>query len=137
MTEIPDDHPTEHLPPQPPEPPPAAVAPPAQQDVFAAQPRAPRVPWVNPARRSRLGLVAAGAAIVLFGAGFGIGWASSGGGGHDGPRGGWMHRMPGFGYQQPYEGGGRQFVPPGRHRKPKLPRPPQSATATPNPTKTS
>ena len=128
MTETPDDHPTEHLPPQP-----APVAPSAQHDVFAAQPRAPRVPWVNPARRSRLGLVAAGAAVVLFGAGFGIGWASSDGGGHNGHR-DWM-RYPG--YLQPYEGGGRQFAPPGHHRKPKQPRPAQSATASPNPTKTS
>ena len=117
MTETPDDHPTEHLP----------------SDAFAPQPRAPRVPWVNPARRSRLGLVAAGAAVVLFGAGFGIGWAASDGGGRGGHR-DWM-RDPG--YLQPYEGGGRQFVPPGHHRKPKQPHPAQSTAATPNPTKTS
>lgn len=135
MTETPDEHPTEHLPPQPPEPPaPAAPAAPlpAQPDVFAPQQRAPRAPWVNPARRSKLTAVAVGAAVVLFGAGFGIGWAASdGGGGHGGHR-DWM-RHPG--YMQPYQGGPR-FVPPGHQRKPKQPRPAQSATVAPNPTKT-
>jgi hypothetical protein len=43
--------------------------------VFAALPRPPRVPWVNPARRGHLAGAAAGAAVLLLAAGFGIGYA--------------------------------------------------------------
>ena len=70
-------------PPPPAEPAPASTepaAPPAAPPVapiFAPVPRAPRVPWVNPDRRSHVIGSALVAALVLLGAGFGIGYASN------------------------------------------------------------
>ena len=78
------DQPTESqppTPPPPPAPPPHAMPPvppggmPDQQYAFAAIPRAPRVPWINPARRGHVTATAIGAALVVLLAGIGIGWA--------------------------------------------------------------
>ncbi len=61
-----------------PAPPPAAAAPAAAPPViFQAIPRPPRVPWVNPDRRSHVIGSSVIAGLVLLGAGFGIGYASS------------------------------------------------------------
>jgi hypothetical protein len=51
--------------------PPAAVAPTA----FAPVPRRPRLPWINPARRGLITAVGVVTALVLFGAGIGVGVA--------------------------------------------------------------
>jgi hypothetical protein len=68
--------------PAPPTGPPQAGPPPLGPQPYPAPPfapvyRAPRVPWVNPDRRSHV--IGAGVigALVLLGAGFGIGYASS------------------------------------------------------------
>jgi hypothetical protein len=87
MTTPPPDEPAETVPaasappPSPPAAPPAPAAalPPAQpaaeNPVFAPVPRAPRVPWVNPARRSHVVGAAVIGTVVALGAGFGIGFA--------------------------------------------------------------
>lgn len=71
-----------HGPPSPPYPPHAP------QPAFAA---VPREPWVNPARRRGVLVGAVVAALVLFGGGFGIGYAVAPGGHDEGPfRGGYL-----------------------------------------------
>ncbi|TAM91468.1 MAG: hypothetical protein EPN43_04180 [Jatrophihabitans sp.] len=97
---------------------------------FVPQPRTPRVPWVNPARRSRLVAAAVGAAVVLFGAGFGIGWGVSGNGGEH-P--GWERMMPGYGYEHPFRQNG-PFGGPLRGNGPYAPyQQPRSGSQTPAP----
>lgn len=65
--------------PAPPPPPYAGPAYPAQAhpgQPFAPIPRPHRVPWVNPARRLPVALVALGIALACCGGGIGIGWAA-------------------------------------------------------------
>jgi hypothetical protein len=75
-------HPTQSLPAPPT--PPTTPAPAGYPDpAFAPIPRAPRVPWTNPARRGPVIIVSLVAAVVLLGAGLLGGWALSSGHGHD------------------------------------------------------
>ena len=126
----------------PPPPPPAAAAPAAPPPgppmgadpgyAFAPVARPPRVPWVNPARRAHVVGVAAAGALVLLGAGIGIGFAASGDGHH---RGG-IYRMelrPGF--RQLEEPPGRVIyrIPP---RFPGSRQFPTAPAATPSPSAT-
>lgn len=69
-------------------PPTAPPTPPAQpyaypHPAFAPVPRAPREPWVNPAKRVPAAIAAGLIAIVLIGGGFAAGFAT---GHHDGDR---------------------------------------------------
>ena len=81
----------------PPVPPPSAAPPPPW---LAPVPRAPRVLWINPARRVHVIGAAAVAGLVLLGAGIGIGWGTSGDG-HD-HRGGYRLELgPGYFPQGP------------------------------------
>jgi hypothetical protein len=80
MTTTPPEEPAEASPPPPaPAESTAATPPPAppadQSAVFAPVPRAPRVPWVNPARRGNVIAAAVIAAVAFIGAGIGIGYA--------------------------------------------------------------
>jgi hypothetical protein len=106
-------------------PPPPAAAPPPPAAIFAPVPRAPRVPWVNPARRGNVIAAAVIAAVVLIGAGIGIGYAVA-------PSDRDHHRMgPGI-YMVPGEGGyqggyypfpNRKMMKPGHHLR-QVPQPP-------------
>lgn len=107
-------------------PPPGAVPPPWAHQPFASQPFAPqpREPWVNPAKRGALTLIAVVLALVLLGGGFAIGAVAA----HHrdgvrtarmGPYGGVMGRA-GFGMRGPraglvpgYRSGGLRRVVPG------------------------
>ena len=71
-------------PPEAPTPPPAAPEPPPAPGMFGPPPpgyafapvaRAPRVPWVNPARRTQVVLTSLVAAAVIFFIGLAGGWA--------------------------------------------------------------
>jgi hypothetical protein len=88
-----------------------------QTGPFAAVPRPPRVPWVNPDRRPHVIGSAIVAALVLLGAGFGIGYAAAP---SDHGRYGPQHMQPGMQFQ-PGQGGiapGRigKFPGPGKQR---------------------
>jgi hypothetical protein len=106
------------------------AAPHGQSAPFAPIVRPPRVPWVNPDRRSHiLGAGVLGGLVVLA-TGFGIGYAVAPSG-HDG-HGRMMRIERGGGYYGPrmVPGPGGQF--PGRGNGPgRLPGPPASASATP------
>lgn len=96
MSTPPSDEPTQPAEPVPPAaepatppapaatPAPAAAPPGYAYATFAPLPRAPRVPWVNPARRGHVVGAAIVGALIALGAGFGIGFAvaGSGDGGH-------------------------------------------------------
>lgn len=116
----------------------AAVPPPPAPPMFQPVPRPPRVPWVNPARRSHLAGAALAGAIVLLGAGFGIGYAASP---DDHGRGGSMRMERGGGFPPGHRDGrlgpfpGRQF--PGNRPNGPGPLPGASvAPSTPVPTGT-
>ena len=90
----------------------------------------PRVPWVNPQRRSQLALGAVVAGLVLLGAGFGIGYAAAPSGPDHGVmriQGGYPPRLVGPYGRLP----NRQF--PGGPRRPA---PSRASTPTPTPTPT-
>lgn len=95
--------------------------------MFGPVARPPRVPWINPERRTSLILAAVLAALVLIGAGFGIGYAVAPSGDHHGDyyRYGPMMRD---GY------GPGKLLP--RMQRPNLPYPgnPVPTAATPSPT---
>jgi hypothetical protein len=109
----------------------------APSAVFQPVPRAPRVPWVNPDRRSQVVGSSIIAALVLLGAGFGIGYASSSDGhGDSGPA--RMERGGGFppGLREGRVGhfpGGQL---PGNHQRGMYPLPATAVPATPAPTST-
>jgi hypothetical protein len=110
-------------------PPPPFAPPPAPW--LAPVARAPRVLWVNPARRSHVAGTAAIAGLVLLGAGFGIGWAASDGG-HD-------HGGPGYRLQigpANFPNGPLRGHFPGQVPYRPLPRQAPTAPATPSPTST-
>ena len=69
--------------------------PPGQPYPFAPVYRAPREPWVNPARRAGVAGLAAAALLLAIGLGVLIGWAAFGGDGHE-------HRMRDGGYGRMY-----------------------------------
>jgi hypothetical protein len=98
-TPPPDDQPTAAVPePEPAGPPPGQHYPfgPAPQPYpFAPVYRAPREPWVNPARRAGVAGLAAAALLLAIGRGVLIGWAAFSGGGHE-------HRMYQDGYGRMY-----------------------------------
>jgi hypothetical protein len=132
MTTPPADESAEAPSPPPPAAPSTGAPAPDHTYAFAPVTRAPRVPWVNPARRAHVVGVAAASALVLLGAGIGIGWAAGG----DGPggHGGYpMQLRPAY-----YPGGPGAPGLPGRGRlKHQFPLPGQLPTAaTPSPTST-
>jgi hypothetical protein len=121
--------------------PPAAALPPpppGDQAVFAPIPRAPRIPWVNPARRGHVLAAAIVAALVLLGGGIGIGAAIGSGGHHrHGPE-----QMYRGGYGPGMQGGGIYVVPgrpmpyPGKKLRRHMQLPAVSTPATPSPSST-
>jgi hypothetical protein len=144
MTSTPPNEPAE--PPREPDPaaapePPHAPPPAVQSAAFAPVARPPRVPWVNPDRRSHVIGAAIIGGLVVLASGFGIGYASSGGHDRHGPqrmeRGGGPHFQGPPGQfrprdrQFPGDGTGRQRVGP-RGGQPA----PSSSAATPTPTNT-
>jgi hypothetical protein len=128
----PSDQPAEAIPDQPVEAPQATgrpLPPPPQPGYQPYPPHAyglppgafapvPREPWFNPAHRTRIGLIAALLALVLLGAGFGIGYGVAPGGGHHVER---IGIFPGRYAVGPDGGFGGVMQIPGRFEFPKLP----------------
>jgi hypothetical protein len=144
-TPPPDDEPTSQIPPEPaaapaepaPQPEPAMAQSPQPTPgpyayaggPFAPVARAPRTPWVNPARRGHVAAVAIVAAVVLGGGGILIGHAIADDDDHRG--------VVRYG---PVDGYGPRYLPlPGVPQPyyPRKQRPDGTATATPSPGKTS
>jgi hypothetical protein len=109
----------------------------AEYPGFAAVPRPPRVPWVNPARKTQLAGWAVVASVLLIAAGFGIGYAVAGSDDH--------HRRPGMMYparHMPYDMHGRLRPAPNHYPMPRMSHgplvgPTVTVTVTPSPASTS
>jgi hypothetical protein len=115
-----------------------AAQPPPTEPGFAPVPRPPRVPWLNPARRTQFAGSAIVAAVLLIGAGFGIGYAVGGSKDDDG------HGMMDRGrYMLPYDMRGELRLGPNGYPMPRLSKLPLispstvTVTVTPSPASSS
>ncbi|MDQ2750362.1 MAG: hypothetical protein M3Y44_12680 [Actinomycetota bacterium] len=115
-------------PPEPPGPPPGYYPWQPAAYPFAPVARAPRTPWVNPARRGHVAAAALVGALIFGGGGLLIGHAASDHGDRS-ERHGIIRQDPGQGIKDPGFGRGQ------RPRRPGLPGPPgPNVPATPAPT---
>jgi hypothetical protein len=125
--------PPQDAPPGPAVPPPGQPWPPAGYPYpFAPVYRAPRTPWVNPARRGHVAAAAIVGALVFGGGGLAIGHALADHGDHHG-RQGVVRIGPGEGMNGPGVGRGqfpRRQIGPRQQR----PNPPSPSAPTPSPT---